>query len=221
MQMFKGCDRQSGKVFFFAHIREANYATCLPSRYWKPFTKTEAPRTRYGFEVPKQVWRRAEKRRAFQDHPQVVDDPKDTNIPAQTCGQQLQRSLSGRTLIGRLGKQTSHYVSDVPVVLRAQSVYQGLIGHGAIVLNQFLAAIRKEVWGIRPCRSYRARFAAAETTFGCAVISRLVWSNIRPSCQDQGPLASRLKESVEGLHLWRQAQLAERAERISSAVSLL
>ena len=58
-------------------------------------------------------------------------------------------------------------------------------------------------------------------TFGCEVVSRLAWSSIPPSCRDQGPLASRPKESVGGLHLWRRTRLAERAERISSAVSLL
>src|SRR5207253_8324068 len=60
-----------------------------------------------------------------------------------------------------------------------------------------------------------------QPTFGCEVTSRLVLSSIRQSCQDQGPLASRPKESVAALRLWRQAQLAERAERISSVVSLL
>ena len=58
-------------------------------------------------------------------------------------------------------------------------------------------------------------------TFGCEVVSRLAWSSIPPSCRDWGPLASRPKESVGGLHLWRRTRLAERAERISSAVSLL
>jgi len=61
----------------------------------------------------------------------------------------------------------------------------------------------------------------ATLTFGCGVISRLVRSSIGPSCPGQSPLASRPKESVGGLHLWRQAQLAERAERFSSAFSLL
>ena len=56
----------------------------------------------------------------------------------------------------------------VPVVLRAQSIYLLLIGHGAIVLDQFLAVriARRKLGasGFKPngaaCRSYRARFVA-------------------------------------------------------------
>ena len=151
MQMLKGRDGQSGKVFFFAYIGEANDAACLPRRSRKAFTKSEVSGTRHSFKVLERIWCRAVESCAFQDHTQLVDDPKSSNIPLQSCYQQTQHSVSGRTLIRRFGKQTSHRMTYVPVVLRAQSIYLLLIGHGAIVLDQFLTAIRKDkAWGIRP-----------------------------------------------------------------------
>src|ERR1700694_4682311 len=137
MQMLKSRNGQSRKVFFFAHIRKANYAACLPDRSWKPFTKSEAPSARHSFKVLERIWRRTVESVAFQDQTQLVHDPKSPNIPPQSRCQQTQRSVSGRTLIRRFGKQASHRMTDVPVVLRAGSSLLP-IGHCAIVLAHFL-----------------------------------------------------------------------------------
>src|SRR5438445_13604272 len=102
--MLKDRDRESGKILFFAHIREANYATCLPRRSWKSLPETEGSGTRHNFKVLERIWCWAVEGCAFQGHMQLVDDPESTDIPPQTRCQQSQHSVSGRTLIRRFGK---------------------------------------------------------------------------------------------------------------------
>ena len=114
-------------------------------------------------------------------------------------------------------------MTDVPVVLRVQSVY---LRHRVVVFGHFLAA-RVASIELRACcfkpkwSPVSIRGDLGRPTFVYQVVSRLTWSSIPPSCRDQCPLASRPKGSVGGLHLWRRVHLVERAERISSHVSLL